>query len=301
MRKWICMVLCILMLAGSVSAAYEADESTPAYSACAEVAAGMDAANILVYNYTDDVLVYSRTLNGEKVYPASITKLFSTYVAMQIMAPEEVVTVGTELEMVPPGSSIAFLGKNQQLTVSQLVEGMLLPSGNDAALVLSAAAGRKLSGDPALSDQDAVDAFVAEMNRRAKELGFEKSHFVSPDGYHSGSHYTCISDLIRMSRLALEEPTVSRIMGLGEAEEIFVSGQSIKWTNTNLLLQPKEPYYRADAIGMKTGHTSQAGNCLMAAFRCSGKIIVVGILGSREVKSRFLDAVRLLDAWNLHH
>lgn len=301
-RKWICMWLCALLLAGTtcaVSAAdYTADETSPVYAACEAVAAEMDASHIFVYNYTEDTLLYSRTLPGGKVYPASVTKLFSAYVALGILDPEEIITVGTEPELVESGSSIAFLGEGQQLTVTMLVEGMLLPSGNDAAMVLSAAAGRRIAGDDTLSDRDAVDAFVTEMNRQAKELDFEKSHFANPDGYHAGCHYTSVPDLVRISRLALENPTISTVMGMYEVDELFVSGQSIKWTNTNLLLQPEESFYHPDAIGMKTGYTSQAGNCLVSAFRCGDNVIVVGILGARNGQSRFVDAVRLLDAWN---
>ena len=301
MKRVFCGLLCILLFAALASNVFasdwEADSQSSVYQACEAVAADMDAAHIFVYNYTDDELLYSRTAPGGKIYPASITKLFSAYVALRILDPEEELTVGTELSLLEQGSSVAYVARGQKLTVKMLVEGMLLPSGNDAALVLSAAAGRRISEAESLSDQEAVDEFVEEMNRRAQELGFEKSRFASPDGYHSGCHYTCIPDLIRIARLALEDPTISAVMGLNEVEETFVSGQSIKWNNTNLLLEPKERFYHPEAIGMKTGYTRQARNCLLSAFRSGGKVIVIGILGTQNGASRFVDAARLLDAW----
>ena len=93
---------------------YEVDTSTKMYKVCAETAAGMSYDQLLVYDATNDKLIYSDTREGSKLYPASVTKLFSSWVALQIMEPDEVVTVGEELELVHAGSSVANLRKGQR-------------------------------------------------------------------------------------------------------------------------------------------------------------------------------------------
>ena len=252
---------------------------------------------ILVYDATNDKLLFSDTREGSKLYPASVTKLYSSWVALQHLDSEELVTVGDAMDLVHEGSSVAYLAKGQQLYVRNLVEGMMLPSGNDAALVLAAAAGRKIAENPDISAEEAVYAFVEEMNRKADELGFERSHFVNPDGWHSGSHYTSLNDMVLIAKLALSNPIISRYMRRAKDNVIFPSGHSVSWENTNKLLDEEEGYYRADAIGMKTGYTRQAEQCLMSAFRCSdGRTLVVGVFGYADGNKRYSEVNRIAKA-----
>ncbi len=303
-KKTAALFLAVLMLfAVSAAAAepdrkesYTVDPQSSAYLACQEAAADMQARQILVYDATNDALLY--TLGGEtaKLYPASITKLFSAWVALQHLTPEEEVTAGDELDLVQAGSSMAYIYFGQTVTVSMAVEAMMLPSGNDAALILSAAAGRRIAGDEDLPAQEAVAAFVDEMNRQAKALGFENSHFANPDGYHVGTHYTCAADMARIARLALENQTIAQYMKVHEADVTYASGQTNHWENTNLFLDPEEPFYRSDAIGMKTGNTRQAGSCLMSAFKVGSRTLVVGVFGYADGEQRFWDTIELVEA-----
>lgn len=274
-----------------------ADESSDVFQACQAVAEEIDATQILAYDATADSLLYSKSVPGSKLFPASTTKLFSTYVALQVLSPDTVITAGDELDLVKPGSSIAYIGKGHQLTAEMLVEAMMLPSGNDAALVLAAGAGRAIAEDGSLSGAEAVQIFVEQMNRTAQELGFEKSHFANPDGYHVGAHYTCVNDMVRISKLALENETISKYMKIHEDEDVvYASGHTNHWINTNHLLDPESEFYYPDAIGMKTGHTNQAGYCLMSAFRQKGHTIVIGVFGYQKTEPRFRDVIALLEA-----
>jgi len=276
---------------------YEVDTSAGLYKVCAEMASGMSYDQVLVYDATNDKLIFEDTREGSKLYPASVTKLYSSWVALQIMEPDEVVTVGDELKLVHEGSSVASLRAGQQPYVRNLVEGMMLPSGNDAAIVLAVAAGRKLAGDENLDAETAMYTFVDEMNRKAAELGFERSHFANPDGWHSGSHYTCINDMIITAKLALSDATISRYIRRAEDEVTFASGQTVTWENTNKLLDEEEPYYRTDAIGMKTGYTRQAEQCLMSAYRCSdGRTLVIGVFGYADGNKRYSEINKLAKA-----
>lgn len=272
------------------------DTNSQVYRICDELAQKMEARQIFVYATATDTLLYTKTVDTGKLYPASITKLFSARVALQYLDPEAVITAGDELDLVHEGSSLAYISRNTQVRVKELVEGMMLPSGNDAAIVLATAAGRLIAKDESISAADAVQVFVDEMNRQAEELGFEKTHFSNPDGWHIGSHYTCLNDLARIAELALENETIRRYMRLYKDETSLAGGQYVIWENTNLLLNPEAGYYRTDAIGMKTGYTRPAGYCLMSAFTFDEGEIVVGLFGYTSKYERFNDAIRLVNA-----
>ena len=275
---------------------YIVDRTSAIYNICAQMAETMQARQILVYDTNTDTILYSKSVAGGKLYPASITKLFSTYVALQYLDPDTVITAGDELDLVHEGSSVAFVPKGGQYRVKMLIEGMMLPSGNDAAMVVAAAAGRAIAGDENLAPAKAVERFVDEMNLQADALGFEKSHFCNPDGWHTGAHYTCLNDLARISKLALENETIARYMRKHDEETNSYGGQYVLWENTNLLLDPDGAYYRRDAIGMKTGYTRPAGYSLMSAFTHEEGAIVVGLFGYTDKNERFPDAIRLANA-----
>ena len=216
---------------------YTVDTETEIYRICQEMAAELSYDQLLVYDATEDKILYMDTREGRKLYPASITKLFSSYVALQYLDPLDPITARRDvLDMVQPGSSVAYIGSGSKLYTQTVIEGMMLPSGNDAAMILAAAAGWKIADNEELSAEEAVQAFVAEMNRMADELGFERSHFSNPDGWHTGSHYTCLEDMARIAKLALENKTIARYMRTGEDEVTFLSGHKLEWKNTNTLV-----------------------------------------------------------------
>lgn len=271
---------------------FTADPQSEVYKVCDALAQDSQARQIFVYDTNTNKMLYTRSVETGKLFPASTTKLFSTYVALQYLDPNTVVTVGDELDLVHEGSSRAYVPLGGKLRVRTLVEGMMLPSGNDAAMVLAAAAGRVIAQDEALSAADAVQVFVDEMNRQADQLGFEKSHFSNPDGWHSGSHYTCLNDLARISVLALQNDTIRSYTRLHQDKVI----STIIWENTNLLLDPESGYYRGDTVGLKTGYTRPAGYCLISAFTFEEGEIIVGLFGYPQKYDRFADAIRLANA-----
>jgi D-alanyl-D-alanine carboxypeptidase len=255
------------------------------------------AKNAFVYNCTRDHLAYRKDAGDAVMYPASITKLFSVYVALQHLEPSRMVTVGPIIGTTPPDSSFAKLAVGDQLTVKDLVAAMLLPSGGDAARVLAVEAGRAVAGDPNLTESAAVERFIAEMNRYALLEGMEDSHFVNPDGYHHEGHYTSLQDLLTIGKLSMETELIGKIAGMTEYTATVAAGRTLTWKNTNLLLQESFPeYYCPDAIGLKTGYTRAAGGCLLAAFEKDGEVILIGIFGSADKPSRFSDVMALYNA-----
>ena len=255
------------------------------------------AKNAFVYNCTRDHLAYIKDAGDAVMYPASITKLFSVYVALQYLEPSQQVTVGHIISTTPEDSSFANLAVGDQLTVEDLVAAMLLSSGGDAARVLSVEAGRAVAGDPNLTESAAVERFIAEMNRYALLEGMENTHFVNPDGYHHEDHYTSLQDLLTIGKLSMETELIGKIAGMTEYTATVAAGRTLTWKNTNFLLQESFPeYYCPDAIGLKTGYTSAAGGCLLAAFEKDGDIILIGIFGSADKPSRFSDVMALFNA-----
>lgn len=249
-----------------------------------------------------------------QVYPASITKLFTAYIALQYLEPDTLVTVGSEITMIDPDSTTAGLEQGDVVTARLLVGGMLLPSGNDAAYALAAAAGRVINGNPNCSAVIAVNAFVEEMNKQAASLGMTGTHFRNPDGIHQDDHYFSLADMAKLGQLSLENPIVMEYAGTA-IETVAIGDRTEVWKNTNALVRDDIPYmsdeelaqipnidplvyrelYCEYAVGLKTGRTTPAGNCLLTAFQVQGRTLIIGVFGSPEGEARFTDTLHLLN------
>lgn len=231
---------------------------------------------------------------NERVELASITKLFTAYVALQYLEPDQRIKVDDVLELVPAGSSVANLQQGDVLTVERLVEAMLLPSGNDAAYVLACAAGRAIRNKPDMWGSYAVAAFVSEMNTQAKAIGMTGTHFVNPDGIHSDNHYSTFADLVIMGKLAMANETVMKYAATPK-DRIYLHGVFLDWKNTNILINPESDYYCPYAVGLKTGQTPYAGACLLSAFRIHGRELIIGVFGCPKERDRFDDTLHLFN------
>ncbi len=259
----------------------------------------MTGQQYFVYDTKTDTFL-TQVGDASRVYPASITKLMTCLVALEYLQPTELITAGPELDSVVWGSSVAGIEFGDTLTVSQLVEAMLLPSGNDAAYVLAAAAGRKILGQPEADAHFAVETFMTTMNTRAKELGLMNTHFSNPDGIHDDNHYMSFSDLALLGKLSAANPTIRANATLAEGnnprfDETNTEEDAPKqWKNTNKLVDPSSQYYCPYAIGLKTGQTPYAGSCLLSAFEYEGNVYIIGVFGCPETTDRFGDTLTLL-------
>ena len=254
----------------------------------------VSASQYFVYDVDNKQFVTIDGDQNERIYPASITKLFTAYVALQWMQPTDTVTAGDELDYVVYGSSVADIQKGEVLSVDMLVEAMLLPSGNDAAYILAAEAGRRM-GSADDSVQTAVDRFVQEMNQAAVNQGMTDSHFANPDGIHSEEHYTTYHDLAILGTLALSNDTIRRYAMMDTTIATPIRGEQKTWKNTNELINPASPYYCAACIGLKTGQTPYAGSCLLSAFQYADRTWLVGVFGCPEENDRFSDSIHLFN------
>lgn len=260
---------------------------------------GISASVAFVYDHRTGDLFTNTTNVDEKLYPASITKLFSVYVAMQYLDPDSTVTVGSILNTVPSDSSTALLSIGNKLTVEALYYGMLLPSGNDAARVVAVAAGKVIDGSTDKTEPEYMSIFVEEMNRQAAAAGFVNSHFVTPDGYHDEDHYMCLADMVTLGRLCVDNSFIMRIVST-TVYTAKVSGKrdGLMWINSNKLLHPLRytpSYYCEAALGLKTGYTDDAGSCLLSAFSVEDGTVLIGVFGGTGRDDRYTDALTLFN------
>lgn len=233
----------------------------------------------------------------QQIAPASITKLFTAYVALLYLPTDQVLTAGREVRLVDIHSSFAYVKEGDQLTVEQCVQGMIIPSGNDASYVLAVNAGRAIANDATLSIADACTVFMDEVNRQAKLLGLNNTHFVNPDGNHAEDHYTSLRDLLRIAQLSLATPVIRQAAQIQKMQATFLNDRQEDWDNSNLLLDPTSQYYLADAIGLKTGSTNAAGKCLLSAFERDGNVYIVCVMGCSTSGKRYADTLALYNAF----
>ena len=273
----------------------ETDPPDPRKEACRQVGEKIKAGHAFVYDTATGEMLWCSTDPEDSLYPASITKLFTAYVALELLDQDAVITAGKELGLLQPGSSTAFIAYGSRLTARMLVEAMLLPSGNDAAYVLCAAAGQALT-DRSISAKAAVTLFMEEVNRRGEALGLLNTHFETPDGYHAEQHHSCPADLAIIGELALRNEIIAKYASLQQDSVVFKSGETITWYNTNRLLNPESAWYCETAVGLKTGYTKEAGYCLLSAFETEEGHILVGIFDAENKLSRYGDAADLYRA-----
>lgn len=253
----------------------------------------LTARNAFVYDCTSGQLLFTLGDMEKQIAPASLTKLFTAYVALMYLDPEMTVTCGKETTWIDPASSVAWVSPGDQVSVELLIQGMMMQSGNDAAYATAVAAGRVLAEDPEYPAKQAVALFMEEVNAQAAALGLTGTHFATPDGLDTFDHYTTASDMLSIALLAMEQPLLRHYSSLSKASVMYDNGETYTYQSTNYLLQPDSQYYCPDACGMKTGTTKKAGSCLMSLFHNGEGYILIGVFGCPKYEDRFADALQL--------
>jgi D-alanyl-D-alanine carboxypeptidase (penicillin-binding protein 5/6) len=208
---------------------------------------------------------------------ASLTKLMTVIVALQHLKLDDEVTVSREAAQV--GEERIPLTAGQRISVRDLLKGALIQSANDAADALADAAA---DGDQA--------QFVSWMNARAQAIGLHHTHFVRPDGLDAPGHVASARDIAVLAQVAMHSPVVRSLVRERSAT-IEGGGFTVHTWNDLLGVVP-------GVIGVKTGHTNNAGWCQVAAVRRPGYTMYVVILGSPTRAQRNADLERLI-AWGV--
>lgn len=241
-------------------AAYQ--EAVPAITAEAAVVMDMDTGEVL----------YGKC-EQERRPPASLTKVMTGYLAVKQGDLQQIITVSETAATT--GESSLNLKTGDRLTFENLLYGALLKSANDACVALA----EQMAGNEA--------AFAMNMNLQACLLGCSNTHFCNSNGLPTENHYSSAYDLAVMTRAAMQNDIFCKIVQQQQYPVQWMDGRTLLVHNTNRLLKEYP-----GAIGVKTGTTNEAGQCLIAVAEKEGKRIIVVVLKS---KNRFYDAELLLD------
>lgn len=251
----------------------------------------------ILVNIDSKIILYGKNID-KKMYPASTTKLMTALTVLQVLDPDDIVTIGDEIAMIAADSSKAGFEKGQIVTVEELLEGLLISSGNDAAYVLANAAGQAILNNNIANEgkeftpSQCVRRFIFEMNKNVRDMNLENTNFTSPDGYDDDNQYTTASDL---SKIAIEAYNNETIMEICKMSSKYSKTLNKIWTSTNQLINKKGNYYFKECLGMKTGSTGLAGKCLVSAAKKGDVTCISVVLGDKTDEQRWMDSKKLLN------
>lgn len=227
---------------------------------------------------SDDGTILFEKNADEKLSPASVTKIMTALLVMEAIhtgkiKTDDIVTV-SENAANKTGSHI-FLAPGEEMSVNDLMKGLMVASGNDAAIAL----GEYISG----SEQ----AFVEEMNKKAKSLGMTNTNYENCNGLDLPNHYSSARDIMIVTKELLKYPDIFNYSSIWM--DTLRDG-AFQLANTNKLIR-----FYDGANGMKTGSTSVAGYCLSATAKRNGIQLIAVVLNAPTSKDRFSDASTLLN------
>lgn len=225
----------------------------------------------------------------EKMYPASTTKIMTAILALENRELSHVAKVSyNAIFSVPVGYSNANLQLDEELTIEQLLNVLLIPSANDAANVIAEDIG------------GSVESFASMMNTKASEIGCKNTHFVNANGVHDENHYSTAYDLALMGQYAMKNETFRKIVSTvrytlpvtnkyDKADRIFLT--------TNNLVNSKNSQFYEYATGTKTGYTVAAKNCIVASAKRDDLELIGVVLGANNnvEENKFNDCVSLFN------
>ena len=234
----------------------------------------LNARIALIYDRASGRIIYEK--NGNKQTPmASTTKILTAIVTLENADLKETVTIESKAAGI--GGSRLGLKKNDKITVNDLLYGLMLRSGNDAAVALALHVGGSIEG------------FADMMNKKAEELGLTNSHFVVPHGLDNEGHYTTAYELAKMADYALNIPKFKEIVS-NKSATIYINGYPKAINNTNKLLGSVSGVY-----GVKTGFTNGAGRCLVSSCKRGELDIITVIIGADTNNQRTADTKELIE------
>lgn len=228
----------------------------------------------VVIDRNTNTVLYGKN-EKQKRKMASTTKIMTATIIIENCNLDK--TIEISKKAAGTGGSRLGLKTGDKITIRDLLYGLMLRSGNDAAVALAEYAGGSIEG------------FAELMNKKASELGLTNTHFESPHGLDSDEHYTTAYELAILSNYALNNSTFAQIVGTKEYT-ITINGYPKQLSNTNELLGNLEGVY-----GIKTGFTNGANRCLVTACKRNDMDIICVVLGSDTKKFRTQDSIKLIN------
>lgn len=244
---------------------------------------------ILINKDTGKIL-YSKNAE-QKMYPASTTKILTAIIAIESFSLDKKLTASYESIMsIPAGYSNAAIQVGESLTVRELLEVFLVHSANEAGYILA----ENISGS--------ISEFSDVMNKKAEEIGCKNTHFTNPSGLHDESHYTTAFDLSLIAKYCMNNETFRSFVSMASCTiDATDKYEERYFKNTNEMLNNKSQYYNENIIGIKTGYTSQAKNCLIAGLKKDDVELISVVLGApalageNSLSGKYTDTQTLFD------
>jgi D-alanyl-D-alanine carboxypeptidase len=231
----------------------------------------VSAQGVYIVDLPSGVVLYQKNQNT-RFLPASTTKIATALVSLDHYHLDDVLTVKTVVNE----GRVMGLAPGEQITVESLLYGALVHSANDAAFTL------------AENYPGGITNFIAAMNKKAKELNLSDTHFANPVGFDDGENYTTPSDLAKLAKVAVENKTIAKIIGI---KSITVS--DVNFTYFHNLKNVNELLGRVSGVaGVKTGFTESGGEILVSEVKRNGKQVLLVVLKSQD---RFGETVKLID------
>ena len=232
----------------------------------------------MLYDYTSNQILVNEN-SDERIEPASITKLMTAYLAFSAikqrhLSLDQAITPSAEALRTQGDESRMFLTQNKSVMVKELLHGLIIQSGNDAARVLAEA----IAGDEG--------KFAELMNKEAQRLGMKNTNFVNASGLPRTQHYSTAYDLTLLATAIIHDfPEYYPIYSLREYQY-----NNIKQANHNRLLW-LDPY----VDGLKTGHTESAGFCLLSSAKRDKRRLIAVVIGAASDNLRTTESQKLLN------
>lgn len=251
-----CVLAASLIFPQTFAAAAPQTETAQTQSGGQAVDADFTSKSSLLMNLDTGEIYEERNID-EKVYPASTTKIMTAILAIENGKLNDTVTISDTASKLPSGASGMGLLRGEEVTVKNLLYGLLVSSANDAANALA----EYISGS--------VDDFVKMMNDKAKELGATNTHFMNTNGLHDDNHYTTARDMAIIARYAMKNQTFRTLVKTAsytmDPTNKYPEKRIMRSTNKLLSKNKSSKYIYQNAIGIKTGFTTPAQHCLVSA------------------------------------
>ena len=280
MRKNIvCFMVIILIIFTKVFAFYDDEDNVEFDFQIIETVANknnlnLNSKNAILYDNTYNKILYEKNAY-QKVPNASTTKVLTAIVAYEKGNLNDIVMVSKNAAII--GGSGINLRSGDKISLADLIKGLLVHSGNDAAVAIAEHIG------------GSVDEFCKIMNLKANEMGLSNTNFVTPHGLDRENHYSTAYDLAKMSEYLLEIEFLSSIVK-ERSVEIKINNQTRIIGTTNEMLS-----FYTGADGVKTGFTGDAGRCLITSATRDGRQLISVVLGCNTKKERTTDSINLLN------
>lgn len=247
-------------------------------TALASNSPALDATAALLVSPDSGMVLYSKNAD-QKRYPASTTKIMTALLTLENVSnlDETVTSEAVDFENVTADSSNAGILLGEQVTVRDLLYALMLPSANEAAYMLA----RHVGGS--------WEQFVDMMNDRAAELGCTGTHFCNPCGLHEEDHYTTAHDLYLIAKEAMKDATFRDIVSTVQHRmaKTNLHEERIILTTNQLIFSSFQPWSYANCLGIKTGHTSQAGNCFVGYAEYGDAKLFSVVLGCSDSSKEY--------------